>query len=314
MLSGCPQVTTAFLYISVLPTDLDVSFKRRIVSSYTQVDHRSFILYDELEKAAKTLSFKNVHMVDISKCPNVHFGAAIDWLKLFFPELRIFRVSHCLSFQFDDLLYLLLRCPWIDEIDMTVDTSTVTPKHSVVSSSSEVLSKVKPNQKRYGIHCPPYDRQLNSIFLNISRLTLEGRSDIDGNRKDLCLSSLALQLSILLLPYLQASNFIVCACADVGLLEISVLKSSLCYINIRNCFLLTDDGISNLLMKCTKIHSMVLSYTSFGNRSIQTLCATNPSGHNSVHAHVMAFYMQELHLDGCKGKNNSLCLMPQIPR
>jgi hypothetical protein len=88
VLSGCPQVTTAFLYISVLPTDLDVSFKRRIVSSYTQVDHRSFILYDELEKAAKTLSFKNVHMVDISKCPNVHFGAAIDWLKLFFSRIK----------------------------------------------------------------------------------------------------------------------------------------------------------------------------------------------------------------------------------
>ncbi|CAO2181615.1 unnamed protein product [Urochloa humidicola] len=30
VLSGCPQITTAFLYISVLPTDLDVSFKRRI--------------------------------------------------------------------------------------------------------------------------------------------------------------------------------------------------------------------------------------------------------------------------------------------
>jgi len=36
VLSGCPQITTAFLYISVLPTYLDVSFKRRIVSSYTQ--------------------------------------------------------------------------------------------------------------------------------------------------------------------------------------------------------------------------------------------------------------------------------------
>jgi hypothetical protein len=181
VLSGCPQVTTAFLYISVLPNDLSVSLKRRIVSSYTQVDHQTFVLYEELEKATKTLSFKNVHMVDISKCPNVHFGAAIDWLKLGFPELRVFRVSHCLSFQFDDLLYLLMRCPWIDEIDMTIDTSTVTPRHSVISSSSEVLSKAKPNQKRYGIHCPAYDRQPNSVFLNISRLTLEGRTDIDGN-------------------------------------------------------------------------------------------------------------------------------------
>jgi len=61
------------------------------------------------------------------------------------------------------------------------------------------------------------------------RLTLEGRDDID----------------------------------DVDLLKISVLKNSLCYINIRNCTLLTDDGISNFLLKCTKIHSMILSYTFF---------------------------------------------------
>ncbi|CAD6234583.1 unnamed protein product [Miscanthus lutarioriparius] len=154
------------------------------------------------------------------------------------------------------------------------------------------------NLERYCIRITEYSKnivlsgcpQVTTAFLYISVLP----TDLDVSFKRRI-------LSILLLPYLQASNFIVCACADVGLLEISVLKNSLCYINIRNCFLLTDDGISNLLMKCTKIHSMVLSYTSFGNRSIQTLCATNPSGHNSVHAHVMAFYMQELHLDGCKG-------------
>ncbi|KAF8642194.1 hypothetical protein HU200_067457 [Digitaria exilis] len=266
VLSGCPQITTALLYISVLPTDLAVSFKRRIVRSYTQVDHQSFILYDELEKAAKTLLFRNVHMVDLSKCPNVHFGAAIDWLKLAFPELRMFRALHCLSFQFDDLLYLLLRCPCIDEIDMTIDASTITPRQSIVTSSSEVLGKAKKNPRRYYIPC-----QLDSVFSNISRLTLEGRNDID----------------------------------DVDLLKISVLKNSLCYINIRNCTLVTDDGISNLLLKCTKIHSMVLSYTSFGNLSIQTLCTANPPGHDNGHAHVMAFSMQELHLGGCKGLDSA---------
>ncbi|KAL6616789.1 hypothetical protein ACP70R_039059 [Stipagrostis hirtigluma subsp. patula] len=270
MLSGCPQITTAFLYISVLPTDLDAALKRRIVSSYTQVDHKSFLLYDELEKAAKTLSFRNVHTVDISKCPNVHFGAVIDWLKLAFPELRVFRASYCLSFQFEDLLYLLLRCPWIDEIDLTVDTSTISPKHSVISSSSEALVKVKPNPRRYYVQYSSYDSQLNSVFSNVSRLTLEGRNDI----------------------------------SDLDLLEISVLKNTLCYINIRHCTLLTDEGISTLLLKCTKIHSMVLSCTSFGDQSIQTLCTPNPSestGCDYEHGHVMAFNMQELHLDGCKG-------------
>jgi hypothetical protein len=127
---------------------------------------------------------------------------------------------------------------------------------------------------------------------------LEGRDDIDGNWKLLSVLSLALQLCIWSLYYRQASNF--CACADVDLLKISVLKNSLCYINIRNCTLLTDGGISNFLLRCTKIHSMVLSYTSFGNWSIQTL-------------HYMTVNIQELHLSGCKGKKQQLCLMPLIP-
>lgn len=181
VLSGCPQITTAFLYISVLPTDLDASFKRRIVHLYTQIDHQSFILYDELQTVVKTLSFRNVHTVDLSKCPKVHFGAAIDWLKLAFPELRTFRASYCLSFQFNDLQYLLFRCPWLNEIDLTVDTSTVMPSHSVISSSSEVLGKRKPNQRRYYVRYWSYDSQPNSVFSNISKLTLEGRDDIDGN-------------------------------------------------------------------------------------------------------------------------------------
>ncbi|KAK3163119.1 hypothetical protein QOZ80_1BG0097920 [Eleusine coracana subsp. coracana] len=151
VLSGCPQITTAFLYISVLPTDLDATFRRRAVRSYTQIDHQSFILYDELETVVKTCSFRNVHMVDLSKCPKVHFGAAIDWLKLTFPELKTFRASYCLSFQFNDLQYLLLRCSCLNEIDLTVDTSTVMPRHSVISSSSEVLGKWKPKPRRYYI-------------------------------------------------------------------------------------------------------------------------------------------------------------------
>jgi hypothetical protein len=167
--------------MSVLPTYLDAAFKRRIVRSYTQINHQSFILYDELETVVKTLSFRNVHMVDLSKCPKVHFGAAIDWLKLAFPELKTFRASYCLSFQFNDLQYLLLRCPWLDEIDMTVDTSTVMPKHSVISSSSGVLSKGKTNPRRYYIQYQSYGSHPNLVFSNISRLTLEGRDDIDGN-------------------------------------------------------------------------------------------------------------------------------------
>jgi hypothetical protein len=54
---------------------------------------------------------------------------------------------------------------------------------------------------------------------------------------------------------------------------------------------------------------MVLSYTSFGNQSIQTLCLLdylNPYDsfpyHKDEGPYAMASRLQELHLEGCKGK------------
>ncbi|XP_037408627.1 BTB/POZ domain-containing protein FBL11-like isoform X1 [Triticum dicoccoides] len=268
VLSGCPQLTTQFLYISALPTDLDAVFKRTIVSD---VNDGCLNHYNGLVKKAKTLSFRNVRIVDLSKCPNVHFGAAILWMKWAFPELRTFIASYCLLFQFEDLQYLLLRCPWINEINLSIDTSVILSKYSIISSRSEVRRDVNRNLSSYYMQSGLYGTSVNPVFSNISKLILEGRNDI----------------------------------TDMNLLEISMLKSSLCYINIKHCTLLTDDGISTLLLNCRKMHSMILSYTSFGNHSIQTLCSLDPSDgfsyHKDEHAHVMAFRLQELHLEGCEG-------------
>uniref|UniRef100_A0A453GVC3 Uncharacterized protein n=1 Tax=Aegilops tauschii subsp. strangulata TaxID=200361 RepID=A0A453GVC3_AEGTS len=268
VLSGCPQLTTQFLYISALPTDLDAVFKRTIVSD---VNDGCLNHYNGLVKKAKTLSFRNVRIVDLSKCPNVHFGAVILWMKWTFPELRTFIASYCLLFQFEDLQCLLLRCPWINEINLSIDTSIILSKYSIISSRSEVRRDVNRNLSSYYMQSGLYGTSGNPVFSNISKLILEGRNDI----------------------------------TDMNLLEISMLKSSLCYINIKHCTLLTDDGISTLLLNCRKMHSMVLSYTSFGNHSIQTLCSLDPSDsfsyHKDEHAHVMAFRLQELHLEGCEG-------------
>ncbi|KAF7026411.1 hypothetical protein CFC21_038519 [Triticum aestivum] len=272
VLSGCPQLTTQFLYISALPTDLDAVFKRTIVSD---VNDGCLNHYNGLVKKAKTLSFRNVRIVDLSKCPNVHFGAAILWMKWAFPELRTFIASYCLLFQFEDLQYLLLRCPWINEINLSIDTSVILSKYSIISSRSEVRRDVNQNLSSYYMQSGLYGTSVNPVFSNISKLILEGRNDI----------------------------------TDMNLLEISMLKSSLCYINIKHCTLLTDDGISTLLLNCRKMHSMILSYTSFGNHSIQTLCSLDPSDgfsyHKDEHAHVMAFRLQELHLEGCE--DGALC-------
>ncbi|KAF7026412.1 hypothetical protein CFC21_038519 [Triticum aestivum] len=232
VLSGCPQLTTQFLYISALPTDLDAVFKRTIVSD---VNDGCLNHYNGLVKKAKTLSFRNVRIVDLSKCPNVHFGAAILWMKWAFPELRTFIASYCLLFQFEDLQYLLLRCPWINEINLSIDTSVILSKYSIISSRSEVRRDVNQNLSSYYMQSGLYGTSVNPVFSNISKLILEGRNDI----------------------------------TDMNLLEISMLKSSLCYINIKHCTLLTDDD--------------GFSY------------------HKDEHAHVMAFRLQELHLEGCEG-------------
>ncbi|XP_044446313.1 BTB/POZ domain-containing protein FBL11 isoform X3 [Triticum aestivum] len=160
-------------------------------------------------------------------------------MKWTFPELRTFIASYCLLFQFEDLQCLLLRCPWINEINLSIDTSVILSKYSIISSRSEVRRDVNRNLSSYYMQSGLYGTSGNPVFSNISKLILEGRNDI----------------------------------TDMNLLEISMLKSSLCYINIKHCTLLTDDD-------------------SF-------------SYHKDEHAHVMAFRLQELHLEGCE--DGALC-------
>lgn len=200
VLAGCPQLTSEFLYVSVLPTDLDAIFKRRITSLYRKVDSGSFSLYIEVMKKAKTVSYRNVHMVDLSKCPNVHFGAAIDWLKLAFPELRTFRASHCLLFQFEDLQLLLLQCPWIKEVDLSIDTSVILPKYSIISSRFEARLEMNNSMSSYYMQSRPYETPICSGFSEVSKLTLEGRNDITGRENVLCLSSLGVKWVVYLQP------------------------------------------------------------------------------------------------------------------
>jgi len=80
--------------------------------------------------------------------------------------------------------------------------------------------------------------------------------------------------------------------------------------------MVTDMGISKLLCKCRRVHSLVLSYTSFGRTSILTLCSSHAFsggfhgvGHNDKYSDMMAFGLQQLHLDGCKGKCIFFCAL-----
>ncbi|KAJ6829585.1 BTB/POZ domain-containing protein FBL11 isoform X1 [Iris pallida] len=67
-------------------------------------------------------------------------------------------------------------------------------------------------------------------------------------------------------------------------------------------------GISKLICKCRNIHSLILSFTSFGRNSVMTLCSIHTNldsvhgvHHNHKYSDIMAFRLQQLHIDGCRG-------------
>lgn len=279
VLSGCTHLTVPFLFLAVLPEDLDMALKARTFRALIELGSHGGDYNQILDKSLNILSFELVHEVNISNCPRVNFAAVINWLHMAFPSLKILKASHCLHFTMEDFLHLIKKCLLVDEVDLTIDVSPVTPTISVLSATTEEsrLSDGKPFRKlekdisisnigKYSLGEP--------VISNISKLTLEGRTDIN----------------------------------DSDLSFISILSDSLASLNIKGCITVTDTGISKLLGKCRKVHSLVLSYTSFGRMSIITLCSSHifPDGfhrvhHNPIYSDMMAFGLQQLHLDGCKG-------------
>lgn len=174
-----------FLFLAVLPHDLDVALKARTFRALIELDSHGGDYIQILEKLVNILSFEHVHEVNMSNCPKVNFSAAITWLHMAFPSLKILKASHCLHFTMEDLLHLITKCLLVDEVDLTIDVSPVTPTMSVLSATTEGsrFSDGKPLTKlekqisvsnigKYSLGEP--------VIANISKLTLEGRTDING--------------------------------------------------------------------------------------------------------------------------------------
>lgn len=89
---------------------------------------------------------------------------------------------------------------------------------------------------------------------------------------------------------------------DSDLQNISELCVSLCDLNLKACTSVTDAGIAALILKCVKLHSIVVCDTSFGQSSVRALCSTigdfvsAPQNQDSL-----AYKLQTLHMGGCKG-------------
>lgn len=72
---------------------------------------------------------------------------------------------------------------------------------------------------------------------------------------------------------------------------------------MKGCTLVTDHGISVLILKCKVMHSILACDTSFGNHSALALCTGNSNGaqKSENHSQSMAYKLLTLHIGGCHG-------------
>ncbi|KAL5743171.1 hypothetical protein ACOSP7_029903 [Xanthoceras sorbifolium] len=274
-LSGCPQITSAILILSVLDSSHDMD------PTLWKIAKQSLLMVERFDKGFISLglppifSFEAVQEVNISKCPRIHLQAAIECFSKSFPSLRTIKAAYLLNFKTITFCKLVPKCPTICEVDLTVDPSPVIPTQlSVVSSNKSVIVRDKLLDMAPVYHLRP-------ALSNITKLSLEGRSDI----------------------------------CDSDMEFISKHCVSLSFLNLKGCISVTDISISNLILRCVKLHSILVCDTSFGMNSIQALCSRIPKLGNSSASHFgkrnldsLASNLQTLHMGCCKGVNETSLL------
>ncbi|KAI4348997.1 hypothetical protein L6164_009656 [Bauhinia variegata] len=287
-LSGCPQITSAILLLSLTPSS-------NLIDSTLRKISRQFLLYPERPRRynafqqclSQTLSYEAVKEVDISKCRNLHIRDAIECFSKSFPSLRILKAAYLLNIRTTNFLLLLhKKCPLVCEIDLTVDITPLIPALvSVVSSNPAIkpLISGETSDIRYKAvdMLSFHEFGIGPPLSNITKLTLEGRTDV----------------------------------CDLSLQYISKSCVSLCHLNLRGCISVTDIGISNLICTCKKLNSIVVCDTSFGINSVQALSSTifDRGKHLSLYSqekllNSLASNLQTLHVGGCKGISESSIL------
>lgn len=104
------------------------------------------------------LSFESVKEIDISKCQRLDYKVVIKCFSKSFPSLRKLRAAYLLNIKVSTMLELLHNFRELTEIDLTVDITPIIPVQASLF----------------------YSGQGHYSLSNITRLTLEGRSDISG--------------------------------------------------------------------------------------------------------------------------------------
>lgn len=264
-LSSCPQITSAMLLLSLLPSvyHKDSELRKIVKQLLIKLESTDRFLSQDLQGVLPMLSFNAVEEVNISKCRRLHLQASIECFSMSFPSLKILKAAHLLDFDIKDFRLLVWKCPAIHEVDLTLDTSPVISEQ--VSNSYLVIGDSPVDVLYFCISRP--------MMSNITKLTLEGRSDL----------------------------------SDSDLLFITKFCIYLQHVNVNGCTALTDVGLSALIHRRVRLQSILVCHTSFGLNSVLALCSrSHHKKDSSAHSsESMSLNLLTLHLGGCKSVDES---------
>ncbi|EOA26535.1 hypothetical protein CARUB_v10022592mg [Capsella rubella] len=246
-LSGCLQVNEASLLLSVLPDSYftNLMWKKSLTSILKNPEdnerNREHLSYRTLP----ILSFESVKGIDISKCQRLNYKFVIKCFSKSFPSLRKLKAAYLLNIKVSTMLELLQNFCQLTDVDLTVDIAPIIPVQASLF----------------------YSGRGHFSLSNITRLTLEGRSDI----------------------------------CDMKLQSISRGCDSLCYLNIKGCALLSDECIAYVIQRCKYLCSLIVCYTSFSENSVLALCASISMINEHMDSYSLASKLQMLHMTKCEG-------------
>lgn len=200
-----------------------------------------------------------------------NLSAILEFLPKSFPLLRTLKAGYFLDFKTRSLQKLVESCPSLDEVDLRVDVGPIIPSQASILYSE--LESAHAPRMYLGLAHPPFKQS----FSIMTKLTLRGRTDID----------------------------------DSDLHGISKCFVSLCYLDIKGCFSVTDAGISDFISGCASLHSFIACDTLFGKHSTLALYNRLPTSVEYLenkYARFSKINLQILHIGGCKGVDGASLL------
>lgn len=172
------------LLLSFLPNNHNsyLALRKTIKESASNFEQADGTTCQITQSLLPTLSFEAVQELDISGCLKLPLEDAIDCFSNSFPFLRKVKAAYLLNFKMTTLYRLIQKCSLVSEVDITVDMNPlISSQLSVISSSSAVIS-MAPNRAYFvgDKFSTTSFYHLGPSLSNITKLTLEGRSDVCG--------------------------------------------------------------------------------------------------------------------------------------